>query len=93
LNEAAFQKFQIMLSGQGVPAEEATWLANLWGELGDFMKSPVGMGAQVQGDQIRVFIFVPGNPEGLGFDMADLESMDNPIGEIVEQLRTRVIGK
>ncbi|HWI65148.1 MAG TPA: hypothetical protein VNT75_25240 [Symbiobacteriaceae bacterium] len=92
MNEAAFQKFQTWLQNQGVGPDDAAYLANLWGEIAQVLRAPVGMGAQAEGDDIFIYLHVPNKQDGIRISLADVEAMDDPAGELAEMVRTRLMG-
>lgn len=91
MNELAYQKFQKWLQSEGVSAEDADYLANLWGEISDALGRSVGLGASQEGDTTWVFLHVPGVDDGIRISLAEVEAMDDPPGELAKMIRTRLL--
>lgn len=91
LEATTLQKFQAWLQEQGVPDLEAAWLASLWAHIARRLMAPVGMSARQEQGETYIYLHVPQREDGLRFRLDDLKNMEDPVAELTDLVRTRLL--
>ncbi len=89
--QSPLERFRTWLEQQGVPAPDAVWLTDLCFQLGRRLRVNVGLGAQQEDGRTWIYFHVPGREEGLRFDLASLKPLEDPVGELTDLIRKRLL--